>query len=411
MPPSHGQSRAFTLIELLVVITIIVILSSLLIAGIPKISQQMKKTATRSTIGTALAGMELQKGQGTLASPVCHPLAASATCGHFFGGTGDRAQFYRAAATSTLVADEKPNRHLLTSSSSAWLNTTDQKLLRLDDDLYAGSFANYDVPLLYGLRRDECTILAPTVEWISAYRELPDLVDTGSGAKSQRHCDPASVTVLYKTAAGTVDHDELYPDREFLRAIPLPTGQTYESLVQTLFSRTFASVLSELTRNKSLAQSPDSSTAAWVTYNWVIKSANGAVMSQTLSRTIDAQAPQSGAWDSCHRVHFPDTSGDSDWSGGESAVTFGSRMYYNNSWMRYRLRGTSLVDAWGTEILYVRNSLGNIRLISAGPDGCFVVHPGDRNGIETTLDNYDSASGIFTSFNGDDKDARKDNIQ
>lgn len=406
----HQLQTGFTILELLVVITIIVILAGLLLTGIPKISEQMKKASTRSTIGTAWAGLELQKGQGTLTSPVCHPLAASATCGHFFGGTGDRARFYRSAVRSTLVAEGMSQRHLLTSSSIAWLNTEDQKILRLEDDLYAGAYANGDVPLLYGLRRDLCTVLAPSVEWIAAYRELPDLVDPGSGAKSQRHCDPILSAPFYKTTQGTADNDELYPDREFLRATPLPSGITYESLSGELFAQTFASVITELTRNKALAQSSDSSTAAWITYTWVVRGLNNAVMTQNLIRTIDARDPTIGAWDSCHRVHFPEATGDSDWSGGRSAQTVGPRMLYNGSWMRYRLRGTSLVDAWGTEILYVRDSLGNIRLISAGPDGCFLVHPGN-NGIETGLDTYDSASGVFSSFGGDDTDASKDNIQ
>lgn len=71
------------------------------------------------------------------------------------------------------------------------------------------------------------------------------------------------------------------------------------------------------------------------------------------------------------------------------------------AWVLYRLRGLSLIDAWGREILYSFNPQGAIRLVSAGADGVFRWDPGNDRTIQSAVD----------SRAGDDRDGSIDNIQ
>jgi hypothetical protein len=399
------------------VITIIVILAGLLIASVPMLKKQMMKISTRNTIGVGVTALESQKAAGTLSAPVCHPLAASATCGHFFGETGNRAIFVRSVTRQGVSAfqDAVPlSGGLITTSTSAWLHANDIPKQMFADDIFVGSYDRGDVPLLYGLRRDLCCVLAPNVEWISSFRELPTLVDA-TGAISVLYSSSLSNPKYIINKDQTADHDSAYADREFLRAASLPVGQTYESLSEEIFVRNFGLTLSELTAKSAVVKTPDSSTkAAPIVYRWVRTDLKGTVTSQPLSRYIDAVEPVSGDWDPRHRVHFVEQTPETSWCGGYDATPAGSRMKIQlknvEGWYRYRPRGTCLVDAYGTELLYCQDSYGNIKLLSAGADGCFVLHPGGNGTIETPIVNYDVATGTFGTFVDDDRDARKDNL-
>lgn len=73
-------------------------------------------------------------------------------------------------------------------------------------------------------------------------------------------------------------------------------------------------------------------------------------------------------------------------------------------WRTYRLRGTSLTDAWGRELLCTVERNGSLRMQSAGRDGVFVVHPGS----DGTFADGTAVDGAQLA--GDDRDGTADNL-
>jgi hypothetical protein len=73
------------------------------------------------------------------------------------------------------------------------------------------------------------------------------------------------------------------------------------------------------------------------------------------------------------------------------------------TWRSYRVRGPSLVDTWGREILVSRTPNGAFYVESAGPDGSFRWLPGEDGEVTT--------QGAATVANGDDLPATVDNIR
>jgi len=151
--------RGFTIVELLVVVAIIVVLSGMLIAGIGAFDRAQKRQRTVIILETVRQAVELTRAQqGSAASPVEHPLAAS------FNDAGTpRAAFVRAGGgalpTGGLVA--------LTGVAPGNLGSSADRLLLADDRC-----ADAKVPLLYGLRRDAATVLGAAQRHITRYRRL-----------------------------------------------------------------------------------------------------------------------------------------------------------------------------------------------------------------------------------------------
>jgi hypothetical protein len=80
----------------------------------------------------------------------------------------------------------------------------------------------------------------------------------------------------------------------------------------------------------------------------------------------------------------------------------------STKWVRYRLAGLAVYDAWGNELLTVAGANDAFRVISAGPDGVLAVAPG----IDGTLDT-DLIGDLRERLPLDarDQDGAKDNLQ
>jgi len=92
-----------------------------------------------------------------------------------------------------------------------------------------------------------------------------------------------------------------------------------------------------------------------------------------------------------------------DLAGASVPVSHTARVLDAGTWHHYRLRGLTLVDAWGNEILYSLSNGGrSAHLISAGKDGHLVWDPGTNLAFDT--DPWETAP------YGDDRRADRDNV-
>jgi hypothetical protein len=218
-----------------------------------------------------------------------------------------------------------------------------------DDDLLVGYREPGDVPQLFGLRRDHLRILGATADWIESRPASPDPVGAG---------DP----VLEMAS---------------MRAVRAGLGGRIAVL------ESFA----------ALATTPAPDTGAWMVLRW------RGPLGVAMQHRIDVQGPLDGAYDPAHRVWLDLEAAADGWRPG--------RLRLDGRWVPYRIRGTSLVDSYGNEILYRLVPGDGPVFTTAGPDGCFVIHPGTNGAIDTTVATWD---GTPATLGGDDRDAAADNL-
>ncbi|HEX3134695.1 MAG TPA: hypothetical protein VHX44_14085, partial [Planctomycetota bacterium] len=78
------------------------------------------------------------------------------------------------------------------------------------------------------------------------------------------------------------------------------------------------------------------------------------------------------------------------------------------TWVRYRLAGLAVYDAWGTELMTVSRANGGFNVMSAGLDGALAVAPGTDNTLDTDL--VGDLLGPLP-IDARDLDGAKDNLQ
>ena len=334
--------RAFTLIEVLVVITIIVVLAGLTLAAINPIRETLRGRQASVIIGTIQTALELAAAQrGASVSPAEHPLAFSVPTRSLFVRAGGGA----VATSGTALRCVDPS--LVSSGVSS-------RLLR-DDDRFSGLAAAGDVPHLYGLRRDRLKVLGCDWYGFTKWRNLPK---------------PPSGT------ASVTDDTTAYPDDFFAYAPSQPgfkpdsTSERFtreQVAEQALASALGAGCMEELAKMKALRFG-----------------------SVATGKSDDDSDPNLCA----NKRLLVDGEITPDWQVASLQVTGG--------WQPYRFRGPSIVDPWGSEILFARAASGGILLISAGRDRHFRWKPG-TDGVFQTQPGDSQPS-------GDDKDATLDNI-
>ncbi len=92
-----------------------------------------------------------------------------------------------------------------------------------------------------------------------------------------------------------------------------------------------------------------------------------------------------------------------DMAGANVPVSHTARVLDAGTWHHYRLRGLTIVDAWGNEMLYSLSNGGRTaHLLSAGKDGHLVWDPGANLAFDT--DPWE------TTPYGDDRRADRDNV-
>ena len=142
---------------------------------------------------------------------------------------------------------------------------------------------------------------------------------------------------------------------------------------------------------------PDVDDANWFLYSYP----SSYDASVTLSRKMDVIAPPTGTYDPWQRVwHSGAVGAEEEWEG--------HHLYDGANWVAYRIRGASLIDGYGNEILYYLDRKMNPHFVSAGPDGAFTLQPGPDGVVSTDAATYRLRTAGTTS--GDDIDSSQDNI-
>jgi prepilin-type N-terminal cleavage/methylation domain-containing protein len=228
------------------------------------------------------------------------------------------------------------------TSDPAYVAAAEQSLIVSDDDRYVDP----DAPAFYGLERWRMRVLGAATRWVTSYRRI-----TGPGQPGR----------LIEPDLG------VWVDEGFLRqAVDDPASLVWE-------------------------QASDQA----------VKVALGASLEELLTlgaiRQADPDRDPLIRHDRLRRFNAPgQLGGTGNW---EPGTIFDQS---SGQHLAYALRGMSLIDVWGREILIGRTPQGGLRVESAGRDGIFAWDPGPDGVHQTAPDASQPA--------GDDRDGAKDNI-
>ena len=221
----------------------------------------------------------------------------------------------------------------------SYVATADQARVLLADDRFADPAA----PQFFGMRRDQMSVIGSTTKWVTQYRRISGPGQTGRLIEPDlgRWIDESFLRESITDATSTLWEETC------AEAVSLTLGPTFNELLVLSVIRSSDNAGSLVVENR-LRQSTD-----------------------------DTRLASSSEWD-IGMVHD------------------------GSNFVSYDIRGTSVVDLWGTEILVSRDENGRLRLESAGPDGRFRWDPGPDGIFQTAATDSDSS--------GDDIDATSDNV-
>jgi type II secretory pathway pseudopilin PulG len=370
----------YTVLELLMVVTIVIALTALILTVFRTKAPEIRKTETIiQTVRSALAAAQAQSGIDL--SPSEHPLAGSQAA-----AGGERFAFVRSdprwpgmVATTGMALKGVPD--------PGWLTTDHERLLMASD-----RYADRRVALLYGAKRSDLGVLQSSRKVVTRYRQLP-MPTKGAATKV---LEPASgnPALSYSDANfpdSLVPVQKLVDDPAYGRL-----GDTKPALDYLLGA---SGALAELSALKALYRAdpalPHDANAFHVP---VEERAIGGAREGLVYTDADAGAPAAKVEDR--------------WKPGRIPVT-GSGVrrlddVSGTTWVRYRLGGLAVYDAWGVELLFAASGNGSHRIISAGLDGVLAVAPGRNTRFDTVL------SGDLLDrlpIHDEDQDGAKDNLQ
>lgn len=370
-----------TVLELLMVVAIITALMALLISVL-RPGETAEKRRTDLIIRAVEGGISAAQAQsGSAISPVEHPLAGSQSA-----AGGERFAFVRSdprwpgtVATTGTALKGVPD--------PGWLTTDTDRLLMADD-----RYGDRRVPLLYGTRRADIGVLQSLRKVVTRYRQLPL---PGKGAAT-RVLDPA--TGLPATAyTDAIFPDSLVPPQKQVDDPSFGRLADTKPALDYLFGASGATA--ELAALKALHRADPALPSGVDAFRIPVEVRSiGGVQEGLVYTDADAGAAQPAAEDR--------------WKPGRIPVSGSGTRRLDDaagaSWVRYRLAGLAVYDAWGVELLMVANGNGGHRIISAGPDGVLTVAPGRNLRLDTTLGG-DMRQRV--PFAADDLDGAKDNLQ
>lgn len=358
------SAGGLTAIEVLMVIVVVGILAGLLTTSILAIGRTEKRRRTETAlglVGLALAVAGGERGGGY--AGVEHPLAGSAP-----GGSGGmRPRFVRSGDGSTVARTGEA----LVVRDPAWLSGSQDRVLRPDDIYAGGDDLSPQLPLLYGIERRRCRVLGGAWPAVTTYRDLPSPEDIRWDRDRDGRLDPPYSAAGYPDAMFLVSGDAAGAVVAALRA----TDAAEALRARTPEQRSAAAIgtmlggdtVAELRKLRCLRQSSDPAVTAEL------------LLEERVARRIEQPPPADPA----------------RWRPGAVRLADGT-------WAPYQIRGWSLVDAWGSDVLVSLDADGRLRVESAGADGAFRWHPGDDGVYQTAA--RDSVPA------GDDRDAAADNL-
>lgn len=310
-----ASRSGFTIIELLVVMVIIAVLTGMILAGMSVVRESLVKTRVRTALQLVRAALEARANNGALISPVVHPFANTDER----VGTG-RALFLRSGSNGFAAgaAVARTGSLAIEVGDPLWIAAAERSRVLLPDDVFDGVVTSGDAPHLTGLTRRELTVLGAAAGLVSHIR-LPD-------PSKERWAD--------RNGDGLLDTPYDFTAGAYLRSswwrveVGDLTTTTCEQAGSDFWSRILGTETSDdLAKLKFLVASPTT---------WPLG------VGDRVRLLTAAVVDPDGALVTVAGVAVP-----------------------------YRLRGTALYDAWGTEILAWTDSDGRLILESAGRDGHF----------------------------------------
>lgn len=387
-----SQSRlAFTMLELLVVIAIMTILAAMILVGANAIMGNAERKKTETIIQTVKTGIELAiANKGSAISPTEHPFAGSnadAGGGRFEFVRGDPRWSGSVSTTGTALKGV-PNPEYLNA---------DQNRLMMHSDRYQDE----RIVLLHGARREDIGVLQSLRKVVTKYRLLPMPPKRADGTQpkvlSPRTGMPST---NYQGDLNTDFPDTLIPSK------PQMDDNTYGKLSDTkpaidyLFGN--SSAQSELASLKALYNADPTLPEDQNKFRTGVESRSVGGVTEPLVYTNVGLGGQD------HRNQ------ETKWKPGyipvsSSGTTRTLESVGGGTWVRYRLAGLAVYDAWNNELLTVTGTNNSYRVLSAGQDGALAVDPGKDNRIDGVTVTVDAQGKL--QLDDKDKDGAKDNLQ
>lgn len=380
----------YTVIELLVVVAIVLALAALVLTLINGKPAEVKKThviieAVRSAL--ALAGAQ----RGSAISPTEHPFAGSqAEAG------GQRFAFMRsdpawpgAVSTSGTALKGVPHPGYLDADAGHLLMPSDR-------------YADRRIALLYGVRRADIGVLQSQRKVVTKYRQLPMPTNPSDGSQA-KVVSPRTGKPTPGGYQGDVHLD--YPDT-LVPSTAQRDDPSYGRLADTkpaldyLFGASNAQ--SELAALKAIYNADPTLPAEVNDFRIPVEARTVGAMSEGLVYTNHGT-------DSANQT--AQMKAEPQWKPGRIPVSGGAVKNLDQAsgtWVRYRLAGLAIYDAWGNELMTVAGGNDTYRVISAGLDGVLAVAPGTDSTLDTAL--VGDLQGSLP-IDPRDLDGAKDNLQ
>ena len=394
----RSSRLAFTMLELLVVISVMAILASLILVGASTIMGNAEKKKTETIIQTVKTGIELAiANKGSAISPTEHPFAGSnADAG------GPRFAFVRASGNTEWNTGDS-----VSTSGTALKGVPHPKYLGISaqrNNLLMASDRYKDprIVLLHGAKREDIGVLQSLRKVVTKYRLLPMPPKKANGSQAEVMTRNGGVPTSYLNDNNTEFPDTLVPSYDQIYNQP-----TYGLLKDTkpaldyLFGN--SSAQAELASLKALYNADPTLPIEVNKFTVGVEPRSIGGVSEPLVYTnattgADAFRNQEPHW---KPGYIPVS------NGGGANVTLDS--VTSSRWVRYRLAGLAVYDAWGNELMTVTGANNSYRVISAGADGALAVDPDKDRQINTTTIAVGSDQKL--TIDPRDKDGEKDNLQ
>jgi prepilin-type N-terminal cleavage/methylation domain-containing protein len=335
---------AFTLLELLVVIAIIVVLMGLGVATAQIIRRQTKVAQTQMLLSIVHQALSSNpKSSGT----AVHPLAGTKVL------DGSRPLFYGSRQGSATATALDASQIALSGPETLVASALKNRLIVPDDRL-----AEPGAPHLFGLERSNLRILGIETVRTTEVRLIPTnsaIIASDAQTTALESINPKLVDFAFG-GSREIELDSRLTD---------PAATDWERKAGQAVQVILSDDVERLTK-LGMLRSPD-------------PDAPLAAKARLRLDTNSSRATTVGTGSSWQQCRILDV---------------------DATWKPMLLRGPTLLDSWGTEIVISERD-GNFEVRSAGPDGCFVFHPGPNNTLETV--------NPFEAPASDDRDAAEDN--
>jgi prepilin-type N-terminal cleavage/methylation domain-containing protein len=387
----HRSDRGFTLIELMVVITIISMLAGLLIVNFPRKPAQKEKTLV--IIRAVEVGIELAKAvRGSVMSPTEHPFAGSQA-----DAGGNRFAFVR-------NGDLRWGNGAVSTTGTALKGLPDPSYLSGDYDkllLPSDIYSDVRVPILYGAKREDIGVLQSLRKVVSKYRKLPMPPNGRTKVWS-----PVTMAESATYQGDTVGSPDLFPDslEPTLVQINDPTfGKLADAKTSLDYLFGASNAQAELSALKALYNADPTLPKDVNKFTCGVESRTVGTMTEPLVYT-NAFTGGTGKDSDTYTV-------EAKWKPGYIPVTKGgtTAILGGTAWVRYRLAGLAVYDAWDNELFVTTGANDTYRVLSAGADGVLALNPGKDYTNNTTSLIGDMRERLPLA--GDDTDGAKDNVK